>query len=196
MSEYVIGSYIFKSKAEAKKRYSKILGDWDLYEDIQGDDIHLLNALLDAHPWRKSIVGHSHIVGYRLVPTEYRGRAIEAMREDGTGAAFPLGRAFEKKNPNKAEVFRTQCRKAVADQIIRFKKARFERVNEVLCEITGKWITWDECHVDHVYPFEDLIQDFREAGYRTVEDFAEYHRAKAVLRCVHKDANLARGRGR
>lgn len=194
--EYVIGSYIFKSKAEAKERYSKILKSWDLYENVQGDDIHLLNALLDAHPWRKSIVGGSHVIGYRLIPTEYRNRAIEAIREDGTTAAFPLGRAFEKRNPNKADIFRKQCRKAVADQIIRYKKAAFETTDLVWCELTGRWITWDECHVDHVYPFEDLIQDFREAGYRTVEDFAEYHRARAVLRCVSKTANMARGRGR
>jgi hypothetical protein len=193
--EYVIGSYIFKSKAEAKARYSQILKNWDLWETIHGDDEHMLNSLLDAHPWRSSIVGKSRVVGYRLVPTEYRSRSIEAIREDGSSAAFPLTRAFEKRNPNKADVFRSQCRKAVADQIIRFKKAAFARTNTVWCELTGTWITWDECHVDHVYPFEDLIQDFRAAGYRTVADFVEYHRAKAVLRCVSKVANLARGRG-
>src|SRR5258706_1161746 len=197
--EYIIGTYIFKTKAEAKARYSQILKDWDLYEYIQGDDIHLLNALLDHHPWRSSIVGKSHIVGFRLVPTKYRSRAIEAIRKDGSSAAFPLGRAFENKNPNKLEVFRQRCRKAIAPQIIAFKRRYYELFYSFECEVTGALLQWDEVHIDHVYSMESMIQDWldtnnNDMSKKSVEDFAEWHSERAELRVVSKSFNLARGR--
>lgn len=201
MSEYVINnSFIFKSKAEAKARYSLILKNWDLWEIIHGDDEHLLFALLDMHPWRKSIVGSSRVVGFRLVPTEYRGRSLDAIREDGSSAAFPLGRAFEKRNPNKLEVFRQRCRKAIAPQVIGFKRRYYEMFMTFQCAITGETLTWDNVHIDHVVPFEDMIQDWLKEhpgdySQQSVQGFADWHSMKAELRVVSKEYNLARGRG-
>lgn len=197
MAEYVIGTYIFESKKAAQERYSKILSSWDLYENIQGDDIHLLFALLDAHPWRQSIVGSSRIVGFQLWPTEYRTRQIVAVRENGEIVKFPIRRAFAKRNKTKLELFRERCRRAIAPQIIGFKRRYWELYGYWECEVTHELLKLEDVHIDHIYSFECMLQDWlkdrpNEYSDASVEGFAEYHSQNAKLRVVSKTYNLGR----
>jgi len=199
VAEYIIGTYIFKSKKEAQERYSQILKNWDCGEYIHDTDEHLLFALLDAHPWRKSIVGGSRIVGFILNETGYRSREVRAVRENGITVAMPIGRAFAKRNPTKLEVFRDRCRKAIAPQIIGFKRRSQELFGGFECEVTHQRLAWDEVHIDHVYPFECMIQDWLEQcawdySLASVSGFADWHSMKAQLRVVSKAYNLSRGK--
>ena len=105
-------------------------------------------------------------------------------------------------------------RHAISDQIYAFKKALFKNGKVVICPISGLNLGDNpDTHIDHnfdIMPFKQLIVDFcSKYGYefenihvtseKTIvyitdvtikHEFMAYHAKYAVLRGVHKSANL------
>lgn len=196
MAKYNIGKFEFPTKKAARERCSQILRG-TLFEKIEGEDADLLTEILGIHAWRKSIQGNCGVAFFCLVPTDFGGTQVKAIRTDGSEAAFPLTRIFEKRNPSKLENFKKNCRRAIAHQIINFKKQQFRYNPTVICQITQEPIGWDDTHIDHIYPFECMLRDWlkehpEDYSKESVQGFAEYHYQNARLRCVSKAANLSR----
>ena len=119
--------------------------------------------------------------------------------------------------------FYKACRHAVAEDLLEAKKDAFHRHSNsdgtVKCELTGKWLAYEDAHLDHAGPFyfQVLVSMFRESNGWTDrfpdslltasgpgdfvvrftdphirEAFRELHRRRSNLRLVSKEANLAK----
>ena len=119
--------------------------------------------------------------------------------------------------------FSKACREAVASDALKAKREAFKRYAnpklEVQCEITGRWLKFEDAHLDHAAPFSfnALVLMFREIKGWTSQipehlltesgpddfmcrfvdpqvrdDFRDLHKRHAVLRLVSKTENLAR----
>jgi hypothetical protein len=104
-------------------------------------------------------------------------------------------------------------RDAVSADVAQFKREFFAR-DDHRCTLTGKSLTWDEAHVDHVFPetFSALVERFAscidldlddvetvsvdgQAGRKIAQDwladgFVSFHRVNAVLRVISAEANM------
>ena len=102
-------------------------------------------------------------------------------------------------------------RNDVSHQILHFRsKIKFPQI----CHISGQELkSWSETHVDHVYPFSKLAEDWlKENGMsmsdvklkgspnkKTISDellrksWQEYHFAHADLKCAEKIQNIKKG---
>jgi hypothetical protein len=101
-------------------------------------------------------------------------------------------------------------RRAVADQIITFKRAAAAE-GPLICAVTGDLLTWDGAHVDHAPPVFLTLADSwadRVGGYSAIhlspakdgeigrslvdpEAWQAFHRENASLRIVSRLTNLS-----
>ena len=101
-------------------------------------------------------------------------------------------------------------RRAVADQVIAFKRAA-GAYGPLVCEVTGELLTWDGAHVDHAPPVFLTLADQWAAlagGYRAIHlspakdgeigrtladpgPWQAFHQEHAHLRIVSRLTNLS-----
>lgn len=203
MAKFNVGTFEFPSKKDAQEQYSFILYRNRVGLPITGKDDEMLRALLDQHPWRKSILAKQEIQYFKIeIDKTYHNKQIRAVRTDGTSAAMPLTKAFSKKATiTKAQGFRQRCREAVAPQILAYKRQVFGENGLMLatCPITGDTLNYRWCHIDHVKPFEDLVREWEaktnyDYSKKSVIAFAKWHSEVAVLQALSPKANLSKGR--
>ena len=196
--EFVIGDFIFKSKKAAMEAYALIAQTGKVGWPIEDETaIKMLQALLDAHPWRKNMTRSGVQQFEVMLNPEFHNKSIGIRRMDGTIVSLAVGRFFKTANPTSHELFRARCRRMIADQILEYKRKYFGRSDTAVCELTGEVILWNTCHVDHIRPFECLVRDWEQMTNfdytnESVENFADYHQDHAQLRCISKAANLSR----
>ena len=205
----VVGDEQFASKAALQRRVQEILRQG--LREIVGDDAKFLRSLFDRHPSavEKYGVGISRIRAVRVLPFGTIGFEIERL--DGTRTDISYKECLTPSKPS--FWFSQSCRTAVVDQIQAAKQLAFSTAPEIACPVHGTPITWESCQVHHEAPweFEAIVAAFlaaRAISPDTVEyaggdnvtassfvdaalaqDFADFHRARAVLRVVSKRAN-------
>lgn len=201
MTVFYIDEFEFASKAEAQARVSSILHKYAVGTPIlDPEDDLLLRSLARTHAWHRSIVGVGidHFeVGYK--PPYKNSRTFVVVRLNGTRTFLAATRYFQLHNKDKAANFRSRCRLAIKPQIDQFRHTFFLIEREPMCPLSGVPLTPSTTHVDHVVPFEDLVQSWEtmtnnDYSAKSVKAFAEWHKGHAVLRCIDRTANLQRGR--
>jgi hypothetical protein len=214
---YLVGSEAFSTKKDAEAFVQSILNRNPLGQELLGDDLTFVLALLALHPKAAEKVG-TGVAGIRVVQEATWGtRHFELVRTDGSTTDFSFMKCLYP--ATKLQLFRQACRHAVADDIIEFRHRAFDTANDagqLRCPVLDIPMTLQETHVDHEPPrtFDQLVQEFiqRErievdavaltglgdgelrkglANSELEERWREFHRTNARLRVVSTKANLS-----
>lgn len=153
------------------------------------------------------------------------GRRVKMIFACAGNATMPLPKSKlinaiwppkSKKKPNQAQTHLAQF-KGAARYIITQQISEYRDSIElpIKCPLSLKNLrTWKEIHVDHKYPFINLLEEWLEfydlnpqeiklVGPPSAKTFADeslsrswydWHKEKAVLQAVHSKANLKKGR--
>ena len=226
-----IGNRFFGSYKEADAHYKSILDRVDFNQPIFDPTDHKdLCALL--HRYNLVLVAHgvASKLPDRICYFEKRwnrgvgwstpGFSVVCINEFETDFSYKKAVRATVDSPDLN--FYKACREAVALDALEAKKQAFKRHGnsngEVQCEITGRWLKFEDAHLDHAGPFffRIIVSMFREARGWTLqfpEDlitapgpndfnvrfvdpsvrsaFRSLHKRNADLRLVYKRENLA-----
>lgn len=166
-------------------------------------------------------VGIDHFTRTRNVFNGFSTPSFWVHRTDSTVTDFSYISAVNGQPKGQAREFYDACRAALQDDLLAAKKRFFTEHGDeqgcVSCEITAKRITFEDAHLDHAWPsFGQIVAAFRAARdwsrdippgvvslpvdaqtQSTFQDsavitaFRNFHHALAVLRIVHRQANLS-----
>ena len=222
----------FRSYKAADAHYKSILDrvdfDQPVYDPTDHNDllalVHPYNLELERHGVPSKIpapISHFEKRWNRGVGFSTRGFWLVCV--DGFATDFSYKKAVRAQVDSPDLNFYKACREAIALDALEAKKEAFKRHcnsnAEVQCEITGRWLKFEDAHLDHAGPFffRIIVSMFREARGWTVqfpEDlitapgpndfnvrfvdpsvrsaFRSLHKRNADLRLVYKRENLAR----
>lgn len=196
-------------KKQAIARCHEIVDRTDDHESVTDDDFEFLIWLLDRHPRAAEKIGNGvdrFSVQTIAMGTHTRGFVVH--RIDGSSTDFSYYKCVSA--PNEAGQVRQAMRRAVADQVIAFKRASVAQ-GPLVCQVTSEPLTWYTAHVDHAPPVFLTLADRWAAsvgGYpairlspakdgeigRALEDpepWQAFHQEHARLRIVSRLANLS-----
>lgn len=208
---FIISGKKFNSKKDAITFYRKILNSYRVNSELSNKDFKLVYSLLQNHPRAKEKIGcgvKKIIVGKGYI----KHKCFYIIRKDGSKVDFSYLKCING-NSSDFTMFSKACRKAVEKDIIFFKRKYFRRNSKAKCQVTGKLISADTAHVDHIFPntFYAIVKSFIEYNkidISTIEyetkgiqgamfkdknletKFREYHRKVAKLRIVEDKVNL------
>jgi hypothetical protein len=210
-----IGSREFRSKEQAKAAIREVLYRYELGESTNETDREFLSDLLRLHPDAGRKIGAG--IKQFQVRNNTGTRGFWVVRRDGTETDFSFLECLGASSHT--QKVRDAMRHAIADQRDEFRNKVFA-AGDATCAITGVLLAHDTCHVDHFDPTFEVLADefaFGEGGYEAVEvvsedgmigsrlvdgrlqkSWQEFHRTRARLRLVTKEANLGllrRGHG-
>jgi Protein of unknown function (DUF3223) len=194
-------------KKQAKDRCHEIVGRTADYQSVTKEDFEFLLWLLDRHPRVAEKIGDG-VASFTVQPIAMGTRGFIIHRVNGSSTDFSYYKCISA--PSDVAEARNAMRRAVADQVIRFKQAAVKK-GPLVCAITGEPLTWDGTHVDHAPPvFLTLADQWaalvggypaiqlsptkdREIG-RTLLDpgpWQAFHQEHARLRLVARLTNLS-----
>ena len=195
-------SRTFESKKEAREYCSTLLNSTPLKQKVSDYDCQILSELVAFyHPFSEFKIANgidSIYVDYAIGYERFKQRCFHIKRLDGSSTDFSYNECL---NPsNKWKSFQQACRNTVYSQIRKFKQEN----------ATKHQLNY---HVDHAYPFINLIKDFLikysldyckidlievdNAQYianRKVRNlFFSYHAKYASLQLLPAQENLSKG---
>ena len=214
--EYTAGPFSWATKKAAGLFFGRWLKETAPAHVVTDSDEHkCLLDLISQHPESRSKIG----VGVdrfeiRRNPIFRNQNTFYLIRVDGTATDFSFRSCISGKKKTAWALFCCAARNAIADQILVFKSTAFMAVDRPVCGITGDSVKWDNCHVDHVVEFSELLKRFVDkydidvdaaikpsSDMQIVAEFAcddlrrkwcEYHHSFAELRLTTPVANLSR----
>lgn len=218
-----IGPLAFRSNAAAKDYYRAILHAYPVGAVIPEPHASQLLWLLDRHPEAADKRG-AGVARFRVdKPPKGKHPCFWIDRVDGSATDFSFRWAIDGKGPSRLTEMRQAMREAINGDAMAFRRRFFEEHADtdgrVPCALTGVPVSPSECHVDHAPPhtFVALATAFlaerrispdgshvtapadnqfvpRLVDAALAADWQAYHRARAKLRVVEKDAHLRQGR--
>jgi hypothetical protein len=196
-------------KTQAKSRCRMIIEAIADGQLVTGEDIEFLRWLLDRHPQAPEKIGQG-VAGFSVQTTAMGTRCFFVHRVDGSSTDFSYHSCTTA--PDHIALVRKAMRRAIADQIIEFKRAS-EAQAPLVCAVTGDMLSWDNAHVDHAPPVFIALADewaSRVGGYSAIklppaadkqigrsliladaELWANFHQQNAHLRIDSRLANLS-----
>lgn len=184
------------------------------YQDISNEHLQFMICLLRHHPWSDQKIGIGVKRMWIQQNENYPTRGFWLERHDGTKTDFSFYQCVS--SPSQLRDFKSACRKAIADIVIRFKTEFFSRNRYPICPILGTFLTSKTSHVDHAPPntFDKIVLDFIASRNIDVEkapllehmdgkigncfnndtftnDWITFHNEMAELRVISSEANLS-----
>jgi hypothetical protein len=209
-----IGEKLFATKEEAKKAIQEILYRYKPRQELSPEDAEFIADVVSLHPEADKKIGPGIKAVFVCNVEGYASRGFFLRRSDDSIEQFSFNKCLHP--PSQKDLVVKALRQLVVDQILAFKKNAFSETRVIRCPLTGKDVTQEDCHVDHVIPFRDLVEMFAYGqGVRLDEattqpgdgaevrltdkvladQWVEYHRKHAQLRVVSRQGNLQRKRG-
>jgi uncharacterized protein DUF3223 len=147
-----IGNLSFGTKKAAEDYIREIIASHEVGQYISFELQSFCMALFQMHPnaQEKSGAGVSHFF-VALDPDFGRAKCLYLMRRDGTTTDFSWKKCLGAKPDRRALVYRAM-RQAIVEDILEFKKGRFQLEDLAPCAVTGKLLRFNEAHVDHKAP--------------------------------------------
>ncbi|WP_162794089.1 DUF3223 domain-containing protein [Runella rosea] len=215
--KYLVNNMLFKTDKELQGFAKNILYNSGVNSVLEGEDLKFMIEYFEKlhHEWiDKKGVGLLRIRRVMdKVYGKYRAFQIERVDNSITDISYIIANI---KTPRVGKDFKQALRWIIEPQILDFKKSVFAHSNIVKCPISDEILRFEECHADHSNPtFDEIIMDFIKINKLTdlsqivsisrdnqtkaelsdakiANQFYEYHKSVAVLRCVSPNANLTR----
>lgn len=207
----VINGRFFTSKEKAKRYYSAFI------DKLPFGEIHSIHhgtffGLLSCHPFVLEKIGCGIKHFEKRKHPVFKNWTLHVIRTDGSEIDFSYRKCIEQRNPTHRKQLTSAMRFAVGYQISDFANLH----KDDLCGICNEPIP-DEKHVDHVYLFKDMVDEFlEEVQYGIPGEFTScpdtfvmkfkpedilfelewksFHLEFAKLRMTHKQCNLNRAK--
>lgn len=213
--KYVINGKPFKSQAEIKTHFQKILKESELDVSLSGEELDDCLHLFSRHPEfdEKRGCGIKHV--QVTINPVYGDRCFWLIRSDGSAIDISYLTCVKAKKKSQREQMMAACRHAVVDQILDYKRWKFGDKFLINCDMTGRLVSKDDADIDHVIPFVQLVERFIQRFRIDVEsilfvenefgvsvDFGDehlkkswqlFHQQNAVLQVAHRKENQSKG---
>jgi|SRR3990167_3020673 len=207
--EIKISGQSFKSKAELARKCQELQNLYFQKGNIEGEDRIFLEALFNQHPRKESKLKTGIFAVYCDLAPLKATKCFWILRNDGSNIDISWNRCINKED-SRNEVLRVM-RRAVADQIIEFKKKIFGDQEVVPSAISGILLKWNDVHIDHFNPSFIIIAEHwigdrnwseiqidhsnNLAEFTNAADcrsWSDYHKENAHLRVISITENLSR----
>lgn len=218
------------NKTSLGKRWSEVVNDNQLNIHLSGEDEQFVDGVTSLIPSFNAIKLKGG-VRYKVVSKKFQTKAVRGIvmispnskTEVWLGKAKVLEYLFPPKSPTPIHVKDRKnviaaLRQLINPQIKTYKDSVRRQLNgpmghKVRCSLTGEHICMGEYHIDHKYPFKNLVEDWcRQVGKdlehidvvcrgtkcylkdnQLAESFYDYHMMNAQLQVTTARANMQKG---
>jgi len=216
--EIRIGEKIYKTKKSALDHYKSILNKYELNTDVDDSDFGDIIDLINYSPNEADIPENQNneledlIINNVYVDSHPVHKGTKCFYVEFGEVVWLFSYILSINGDMSDEKkFYIACRNSIQNYVNDFKRKIFKEEN-VKCAITGKYLKFEECHIDHKPPmtFSVIVQTFvkannieiydEEIGYidqiwqfkniDTKNKFINYHNNLAVLRIISVEENL------
>lgn len=196
-------------KTKIKEIIQTILNNYPTMTWLPKEEEKLLLGLLKYHPNYHNKLGVG-IKGFKIKRTSYGKKGFFLYRLDGSYTDFSYLKCLNK--ISLLAKIKQACRNAIEQDIINFKIKKFNGRKEVKCALSGKDVTFNNCHVDHyggsfIEIFNEWFKNKKiiESDLNTSKDneeiiyftndglkqsFRKFHNNIANLRITHPEEHL------
>ena len=213
-SAIVVNGQEFKSQGQLKEFVRQIIDRHDDGAVLNLSDLSFCKSLLERHPDSLVKIG----VGVKSIKVSvtppWKTKGFILMRTDGTEIDFSFRACVSSAAMSHGQKIKKAARTSIHSQVVLFKKANtFGGL--LRCAVTGEYLKWDECDIDHYpIPFADLfdryiaitglnlkeikitenhgVWHFDDSGIES--SFQSYHLENAGLRPLRSTLNATMGR--
>jgi hypothetical protein len=190
------------TKSGFEKKWSEVTSATECNYFVRGGDEEFLNAVIDLVPKWKTIKDRGP-VRYKIRNKKFQGRPVRGIvmvtskskREVWLGkgqvvnALFPRTIAVPEYKQNKKDAL-VAMRQIIEPQIKTFRLSvnRQLKKKPLKCAMSGEFINSGEFHIDHRYPFKNLVEEWCREEKVDLERIDVYCRG---TKCYFKDSDLA-----
>jgi len=201
------GGQVLRTKKAARERAREILNGYSIGETLLPKDLAFMLLLFERHPEFDLKRGCG--IASVQIESNWNSRGFWITRVDGSRTDISYRACLSP--PTHEQNVRNAMRTEIRDQIWDFRKEHLKP--EARCSVTDEPLTSNNVHVDHKYPFEDLLRDFLAAWGLSADQITirptfdketdtlladralaaawqKYHGERAELRLVTRYANL------
>ena len=189
-------------KGQFEKKWSEITSATECNYFVRGDDEAFLNEVVDLVPQWKAIKDRGE-VRYKIRNKKFQGKAVRgavmitsrSKSEIWLGKGKVVDALFPKKveTPvyvqNKREALMAM-RQIIDPQIKTFRQSVLRQLKKkpLRCPVSHDFLEAAEFHIDHKYPFKNLVQEWCRGEHVDLENIDVYCRG---TKCYMRDTNLA-----
>jgi hypothetical protein len=219
------------SKSSLGKAWSEIVAKHVLGVRLSGEDLKFVDACVSLVPKWQKILNRGHNYFYKIGSKKFRNKYVNGImlvtpnsaKEVWIGKGQLLNYLFPKKSSSSEPEFSRSkvlqaLRLIVQPQIDMYRRSIHRQLKsglryKIRCAITHETLNFGEFHIDHKYPFKNLVEDWCKKysldlekipvyckGTRCylknteiAESFFDYHMIYAELQPTTSKANLAKG---
>ena len=213
-SAIVVNGQEFKSQVQLREFVRQIIDRYNDSDVLNLADSSFCKSLLERHPDSLVKIG----VGVKAIKVTvippWKTKGFILIRIDGTEIDFSFRACISSSAMSHGQKIKKAARTSIHLQIASFKKANtFDGL--LRCAVTGEYLKWDECDIDH-YPvsFADLLDRYLATAGIDIKDikitekygvwrfddstieasFRSYHLENAGLRPLRNTLNAVMGR--
>ena len=189
-------------KGQFEKKWSEITSATECNYFVRGDDEAFLNEVVDLVPQWKAIKDRGE-VRYKIRNKKFQGKAVRgavmvtprSKSEIWLGKGKVVDALFPKKveTPvyvqNKREAL-IAMRQIIDPQIKTFRQSVLRQLKKkpLRCPVSQEFLEATEFHIDHKYPFKNLVQEWCRGEHVDLENIDVYCRG---TKCYMRDTDLA-----
>ena len=189
------------TKTAFDKKWSEITASTECNYFIKGEDEKFVNEVVDLISRWKVIKDRG--VKYKIRNKKFQGRAVRGVvmitanskREVWLGKGkimedlFPREKVIPEYKRTKKDAL-AAMRQIIEPQIKTFRLSvnRQLKKKPLKCKITGEFVNSGEFHIDHSYPFKNLVEEWCREEKIDLERIDVYCRG---TKCYFKDTDLA-----
>jgi hypothetical protein len=189
-------------KGQLEKKWTEITNNTECNYFVRGDDETFLNEVVDLIPRWKAVKDRGE-VKYKIRNKKFQGKGVRGVvmispkskREIWLGkgkimeALFPKAVETPTYIQNKKDAL-VAMRQIIEPQIKTFRMSvnRQLKKKPIRCVESGEFINSGEFHIDHKYPFKNLVKEWCRDERVDLERIDVYCRG---TKCYFKDTNLA-----
>lgn len=211
--KYEISGIKFKSKADVKNYIRELISKYDECDILEDEDHKFVLEVLNMHHDSENKIGAGvHCFFVMTDKSRTKNKYFKIFRTDKTSIDFSWVKCIDVCKNIKLKRFTDTCRHEIISQIIEFRN-KYLRGDYIVHE-NGTLIKKEDAHVDHVYEFRKIINDFIEEEVLNIEEikiidtkdglykkfecrdlaitWKKYHKKHAKLRVITKHENLTR----
>lgn len=168
------------SIASRKKYFSSKIQEIGICFSLYKTDVRFFNELLELFKSHPDAPGKTEgLIDISIQKTKFNqlGLIIHTDRgvDDISYCACITGKHIDKST--------VPYREAIVPQILQFKQ-------DSLLKCCNCSTLQSPFHVDHIYPFRDLLKDFKKSGLESIDDWILYHKKYATLQILCQSCNL------
>lgn len=212
-----VNNIIFKSKVELKRYLQEKFNEIGITNDLKKtnyDFFIFIYELCQRHPDKDNKLKNFKNFMIKRNDINNKGFELNIINNENNINSISWITCINSKTTPKIQLFKASLRQSIYEQIIEFKISKNNQKNCLLCNCK---ITPENNHIDHIIPFENLVNDFLKINDIKIPEnyghnkkancsilnnndkwigdlFSKYHLEKAQLRKICLKCNIGRNK--